>query len=134
MFFLALSPFFSKCIFSSLQHFFSPSAYPVNSVFLGKSVCIRLILFDEAFFILATIAMITKNVTYSSCYCNYFKGNKFFNHNHAAYQSKHIVKGFSKNCIKGVSPTPMVRIQTLTMESKCSKMYFLRFYYHLSYT
>ena len=96
--------------------------------------------FDETFSLLATVAMIAENVTFSSFYSNCHKGNKFVHHNFAANQSKlppekwsHIVKGYLKNCIKGVSSTPLLKTQTLTRGSKCTKNYFLRFYYHLSH-
>ena len=45
----------------------------------------------------------------------------------AAYQSKLLkikvkwIKTTHKNCLKGVSSTPMLRTQALKMDSKCSK-------------
>ena len=52
--------------------------------------------FDEAFFFLATVAMITENVSFSSLHCNHCRRNKFFNHNHAAYQSQLFLKKWSQ--------------------------------------
>ena len=52
-------------------------------------VCIHKIqVFDEVFSFLATVALVTQNVTVSSLHNSHLKGNKFFHGNHAAYQSK----------------------------------------------
>ena len=56
--------------------------------------------FDEAFLLLARVAMITKNVTFSSFYRNQCKANKFFHDNHAAYQSKLSLKKW-RQTVKG---------------------------------
>ena len=44
------------------------------------------------------------------------------------------VKGYSKKCHIGLHSTPLLRTQILTMGSKYSNNYFLKLYYHLSYT
>ena len=60
---------FSKYTFLMLQHFILPTAYPVNSIF-SVVVCIYTIHgFDEVFFLLAIIAMITEKISFS-----YFHG------------------------------------------------------------
>ena len=54
-----------------------------------------------------------------------FLGNKFFHHNHAAYQSKlesNKIKTTQKNCRKGVSSTPLIRTKTLTMGQNAAKL------------
>ena len=76
--FLTSGPLISKCTFLRLQHFFSPSTCSINSIFSVVIGIYKIHLFDEAFFLLPTVAMINTN---------YFQGNKLFNHNHAAYQS-----------------------------------------------
>ena len=138
MFFQLWALFLKMCIFEIV--FFLTQCLSNQ---LNFSVVIRMYkipVFDETFSLLATVAMIAENVTFSSFYSNCHKGNKFVHHNFAANQSKlppekwsHTVKGYSKNCIKGVSSTPLLKTQTLTRGSKCTKNYFLRFYYHLSH-
>ena len=54
--------FFSKCKFLKLRHFISPTTYPVNSIFSGVVFIFKIHVFDEAFFLLAIVAMITENV------------------------------------------------------------------------
>ena len=88
---------------------------------------------DKAFFFLATVD-ITENVTYSSFHSNHCKGNKFFRHNNATFQSKLFhkngvkpINATRKNCRQGVWSSPLIRTQTLTMESKCWKITFLDF-------
>ena len=55
-------------------------------------------------------------------------------HHHHHYPCKNGVKqreAARNTCWKGVSSTVFQRIQAQTMASKCSKNYFLEFYYHL---
>ena len=54
VFSLTFEPFISKCIFLRLRHFFSPSAYPINSILPVYKIHD----FDEAFLLLAAVAMI----------------------------------------------------------------------------
>ena len=103
-----------------------------------------------ASFLLVTVPMITGKVFFSFFHGNHCQGNKFFQHNHAAYQSNLLhpgkigikkVKTAQKILSQGVSSTPLLRIQTLTMGSKHSKECFFvcvwersgLVYYHLSY-
>ena len=68
-----------------------------NSVSLWQYVYIRFMFFDKVFFSLPTVAMITENVSFSSFHCSHCKGNKFFHHNHAPYQSKLSLKKIDSN-------------------------------------
>ena len=56
--------FLSEYIFLGLQHFMQPSAYPVNSIF-SVVVCVYMIhVFDEAFSLLAILAMISEKMLF----------------------------------------------------------------------
>ena len=44
--------------------------------------------FDKALVFLETVVMIIENLTFTSSHSNCYKTNKFFHHNHAAYQYK----------------------------------------------
>ena len=97
--------------------------------------------FDKAFFVLATVAMITENLTFASFHINHCNKNKFFRHNHAIYESKLSLKNmesnrkcYSKKLLSRFIFYPIIRTQTQTMWSKCSKNYFLGFYHPFSYT
>ena len=68
-------------------HFLSPSAYPINFFFAVMHMY-KIHVFDEAFFFLAEVAMITDSVDFSSFQSKYCKGINFFQGNHAAHQSK----------------------------------------------
>ena len=68
-------------------HFLSPSAYPINFFFAVMHMY-KIHVFDEAFFFLAKVAMITDRVDFSSFHIKYCKGINFFQGNHAAHQSK----------------------------------------------
>ena len=60
---------FSKYTFLMLQHFILPTAYQINSIF-SVVVCIYTIhVFDEIFFLLGIVAMITEKMSFS-----YFHG------------------------------------------------------------
>ena len=79
--------FFPKCISLKLRHFISPSTYLIKSIF-SVVVCIyNNHVFDEAFFLLAIVAMIAEKL-----YCSYFHGNlckrKIPSSNHVTYQSR----------------------------------------------
>ena len=78
--------FFSKCTFLRLRHFISCSTYPFNSFFSEVVWIYKNHVFDEAFFLLAIVAMITEKM-----YFSYFHGNickrKIPLLNHTAYQS-----------------------------------------------
>ena len=79
--------FFSKCTFLRLWHFISPSFYPINSIF-SVAVCIyKTHVSDQAFSLLAIVAVITEKM-----YISYFHGNlckrKIPSWNHVAYQSR----------------------------------------------
>ena len=56
VFSLNFEPFISKCIFLRLRHFFSPSAYPINSILPVYKIHD----FDEAFLLLAAVAMMNE--------------------------------------------------------------------------
>ena len=56
VFSLTFEPFISKCIFLRLRHFFSPSAYPINSILPVYKIHD----FDEAFLLLAAVAMMNE--------------------------------------------------------------------------
>ena len=75
--------FLTQCL--SIQHSFSVAVvtYEIHD-------------FDEAFFFLAAVAMITENVTFISFHCKHCKENKFFHHNHAPFQSKLSFKKWSQ--------------------------------------
>ena len=136
--FVAFEPFFWKCKVLNLWCFFSPNCL---SNFYVVIRMYKIHVFDEAFFFLATVAMVTENETFSSFHSKLCNRNKFFHHNHPAYQSQLSLKDrvkqikTPKKClIKCLFSTPFLRTQTLKMRLKCRKNYFLRFYYHLSYT
>ena len=68
--FIKFWAFFSKCIFLWLNHFISPSADSINSIF-SVVICIHKIhVFDEVLFLLATVSMITEKM-----YFFYFHDN-----------------------------------------------------------
>ena len=70
-----------------LQHFISPSTYPINSFFL-VAVCIyKTNVSDEAFFLLAIVAMITEKTYFSYLHGSLCK-RKIPSSNHATYQSR----------------------------------------------
>ena len=54
-------------------------------------------IFDEAFFFVATVGMMTVKVIFSSFHSNHFKGKKCFHHNYAAYESKLSLKKMESN-------------------------------------
>ena len=45
-------------------------------------------IFDELFFLIVTIALMTKKMYFSCLHGNHCQGNKFLQQNYAAYQSK----------------------------------------------
>ena len=58
---------------------------------LNFSVVVRMYkihVFVGAFLLLATVAMITQNVTFFSFHSNHFKGAESLHHYHTVYQSK----------------------------------------------
>ena len=115
-----------------LRHFISPSTYPVNSIF-SVVVCIyKNRVFDEAFLLLAIVAMITEKM-----YFSYFHGNlcrrKIPSSNHVAYQSRQSLEKMEsdwwsllkKNRCKGMSCSPSLKSDTLVADSKW--IFFLSF-------
>ena len=76
--------FFPKCTFLRLLHFISPTTYPMNSIFSVVLCIYKIHVFDEAFFLLAIVTIITKKMSFS-----YFHGNlrqgKIFSSSYARY-------------------------------------------------
>ena len=112
---------FSKCTFLRLQHFFSHSTYTINSIFSAVVRIYNIRTFDDTFFLLAIVAMITEKLSFCFSHSNYCQENKFFQHNYAAYQFKISLKKRSR---KGVSFTPLLRTQTLLSFKMQQKLLF----------
>ena len=96
--------------------------------------------FDEAFFFLATVAMITEHPTILVPIVTFIKERNSFIEIMQLINSNYFIKSgvkqrktTLKNCCKGVSSTPLLWTPTLTIGSKCSKNDFRGFYYHLLY-
>ena len=118
--FLNLRPLFLRNTFLNLWHFFSPSAYPINSFFSGISNRS----YDNS-----------KNL-FSLFSWQLLLGKQILSSQYAGYQSKLL-----KNCQKKVKQviqtdkdystvafsTPMLRTQNLTMGSKYSENSFFEF-------
>ena len=75
-----------------LRQFFSPSTYPINSIFTVAVRIYKIYVFNEVYFLSeATVATITKSVFFSLFSSQPSLGHIFY-HNHAAYQSKLALK------------------------------------------
>ena len=86
--FLIFGFFSLKCSFLGVVTYF-PAQYLSSQC--NFSVAVRMYIthdFDKALFFLETVVMIIENVTLTSSHSNCYKTNKFFHHNHAAYQYK----------------------------------------------
>ena len=96
-----------------------------STQFFSVVACAYMIhVFDEAFFLLEIVAMITEKM-----YFSYFYGNicQIPSSNYAVYQSRLSLKKIEsdrwsllkKNRIKVLSCSPSIRSETLVMGSKC---------------
>ena len=56
--------FFSECLFLRFRHFISPNTYPINSIFSVVTCIYKIHVFDEAFFLLAIVVMITEKMSF----------------------------------------------------------------------
>ena len=121
---------------SSLLNEFNPLSLsnPFNFSVLVRMYKPRV--FGKVFFFLAAVAMIAESLTFSVSIATLVRETITTIHLSLSLKNwNQTYKGFlKKKCYKGVLSTLLLRTQTIMMESKCSKNYFLGFYYHLSYT
>ena len=124
--FLSLGLFFLKCTFLKLRQFLLPKCLSKLHNFSVVARIYKVPVFDEAFFLLATVPMITGKVRFfqfswqillrkilpilssQSCCLSIQTTISLKNWSQTD-------KDYIKNCCKGVSSTPLLRIQTLTM-------------------
>ena len=75
--FLDFNLFFLKLALPRFWIFFTPSAFPISSIFSIMVRVYKINAFDRAFYFLVTDAMITENVTFPSLNSNVTKEQKF---------------------------------------------------------
>ena len=124
IYFLSLGLLFLKCTFLKLRQFLLPKCLSKLHNFSVVARIYNVPVFDEAFFLLATVPMITRKVRFfqfswqillrkilpsSQSYCLSIQTTIFLKN------WSQTDKDYIKNCCKGVSSTPLLRIQTLTM-------------------
>ena len=115
--------FYSKCTFLRLQHFISPSAYPINSFFFSVVVCIyKNHVFDETFFLLAIVAMITEKCIFPISMANFLTEKSL----HQIMQLVNPDYPWNK-WNQGVSCSPSLRSETLIIDSKWISIFFFIF-------
>ena len=69
--FLTFAPFFSKFTFSRLQYFMSPQTDSIRPSLALVVGIYKIQVFDKAFFLVATIAMITEKLPFCYFYSNH---------------------------------------------------------------
>ena len=93
---------------------------------------VRLEFLTKLFFLVATVAMITEELSFSYFHGNHYQGNKFLHEDNAAYQSKASLKKWSQTdkesskivVIKVHVLFPIVMRKTAAIGSKHIKSYF----------
>ena len=92
MFFLSLTPFFSKYTFLRLRHFVSTCNDTINPIFQWQSKYIRFKFQMKYFLLITTVGLVSEKKLFFF-HSNYCQGNKFLYQNYAAYQSASWING-----------------------------------------
>ena len=131
--------FFSKCTFLRLQHFICPSTYPINSIF-SVVVCIyKIRVFDEVFFLLAIVAMITEKMYFSYLHGNLLLGKNLFIKScslsiHTILENNGIrwIRSTAEKLSQSCTLQPITKVKGPSKRvKKHQKKIFFNFYYHL---
>ena len=119
-------PFLSNCTYPRFSHFFSHQVLIQSTQFFSGTIHIyKVLVFHEAFSLLATIAMIPGKVFFFLFPWQTLLGIQILSSKSCCLSNQTIIS--LKNCCEGVSYTPLLRTQKLDIGVKCSRFNFFRF-------
>ena len=124
MFFIFRTLFFKMYVFEVVRLFLLAKCLSKLHNFSVVARICKVPVFDEAFFLLATVPMITGKVRFFQFSWQILLGKILLSSQSCCLSIQTTIslkkwsqtdKDYIKNCCKGVSSTPLLRIQTLTM-------------------